>query len=91
MPYHFNKESVGEMSENLLKESEDTGEDKVIFLNVKIILLFIVGIAGLSILIVFLYSMAHNYHFSGKPSRRRRRRSYSSRRRSKNRRRDLHF
>lgn len=91
MSYQFNKETGGEMSESLLKESEETGEDKVIFLNVKIILLFIIGVAGLAILIVFIHSMARSYHFSGRSSRRRRRRSSRRRRGSNNRRRDLHF
>ena len=91
MSYQFTKEFGGEMSESFMEESEEASEDNVIFLNVKIILLSIIGIAGLAILIIFISSMTHSYQFNNKSSRRKRRRSSRKRRNSGSRYKDLHF
>ncbi len=90
LSYQFDMESSGEMSSGTNHEPEQTTEDNVIFLNVKKILLLIIGIAGLFILVIFLYTLSQNYQFGGKRYGKRRRRN--RRRRNRNGyRRDLHF
>lgn len=78
--YEFEQENGGEMSEKPEQEEAQNEEENVIFVNVKIILLVIVGIAGMAILIIFAYAFIRNYQFGGRRSRRKRRRS--SRRKS---------
>lgn len=91
MSYQFIKEPGGEMSENLTVEVEENNEDRVIFLNVKIILLSVVGVSGFLILVIYIYSMSHSNQFGAKASRRRRRRGSRRRRGVNRRRKDLHF
>lgn len=91
MSYQFTRDSDGEMLESLSEEKEEAGEDNVIFINVKKIILFIVGIAGLAILIIFIYSMTHTYQFNGRTFKRRRRRSSRKRRNNNHHRKNLRF
>lgn len=91
MYYQFTRGSDGEMLESLTEEKEEAGEDNVIFINVKKVILFIVGIAGLSILIIFIYSMTHTYQFNGRTFKRRRRRSSRKRRNNNHHRKNLRF
>lgn len=89
--YQFTHESNGEMAESQTEQTADSEEDTVIFINVKKILLFIIGIAAIIILIIFILSSIRNYQFGGSSYRRRRRRSPRKRKGLRNRRRDLHF
>lgn len=91
MSYQFTNESEGEMSAGLTEEITKDGEDKVIYVNVKTILLVIVGIAGLAILAIFLYSFSKGYQFNTGALRRKRRRLMRRRRNKNKRRKDLHF
>ncbi len=73
--YEFEQETGGEMSEKPEEENTQNEEENVIFVNVKIILLVIVGIAGAAILIIFAHAFIRNYQFGGRRSRKKRRRS----------------
>ena len=89
--YEFERENSGEMSEKPEAEEAQEHEEKVVFVNVKVILLIIVGIAGAAILIIFAYALIRNYQFGGRRPRRSRRRP-SRRKRGRNRSRNgLHF
>jgi len=68
--YHFDSE-VDET------ESKEKTDDTVIFVNVKIIIFWVLGIAGGLIAIFVLHAVINNYHFSKK----RKKRSYKKRRR----------
>lgn len=81
LSYEFDKNvQTGEMTETAVVETEETNDEKVIFLNIKNILLAVVGIAGIAILVIFVVALIRNYQFGGRrPRRRRRRRSRRSR------------
>lgn len=90
--YEFDKAAEnGEMTETVIVEEEETDEENVIFLNVKIILLVIVGIAGIAILVIFAHAVIRNYQFGGRRPRRRRRKSSRRRRGWGSAHKDLHF
>lgn len=91
LSYQFTNEAWGEMSAELTEEITKDGDDRVIYVNVKIILLVIVGIAGLAILAIFLYSFSKGYQFNTGVLRRKRRRTMRRRRNKNKRRKDLHF
>lgn len=81
----------GEMTETVVEEEVEKGEETIIFLNIKNILLAIVGIAGITILIIFVTAIIRNYQFGGRRPKRRRRKC--SRRKSGwgSAHKDLHF
>lgn len=59
-------------------ESTDAEEDNIIFVNVKTILLWVLGISGGLIAVFFLRAIINNYHFSRKRRPHKNRRHYHS-------------
>lgn len=84
--YEFDREANGEMTEKPETAVDASPDEKIIFLNVRNILLIIVGIAGVIILLIFVHAFIRNYQFGGRRPRRRRRRNNR-----RGRGRDLHF
>ena len=90
--YEFeNGSSGGEMTEKPEVIEENLSNEKVIFVNVKIILLAVVSIAGIAILIIFVTTMIRNYQFGGRRSRNRRRKFFRRRSKWNSPHKDLHF
>lgn len=59
---------------------EESPEEKVLFINVKRIIFWILGIAGVLILLILLFAFFNSYHFSERRRRRRRRSNITKKR-----------
>lgn len=76
---HVSYEFDGEMASTNLEDEKGTVEDKLIFVNVKKVLFWILGIALVAIIVIVGISLYRNYHFDNyrrSKKRRKKRREY---------------